>query len=248
MARQVSVPEAPSHAPPDAPDKQTSLLGTDASASPHRLRLVLVSTAPGRTLADSTAAIGTDPRNPQVYAGGAVLSNGARIVDIRSGRVTLSLRGRNTSLQVEEEAATRAAQTSGWDRRAEAALIDSGDPASVGAADDASSQLAREPSSREDLSAFLRLQPVFDGDRVSGLMVFAGTDASRLSSLGLEAGDIIRVVGGVPIGSQAASQEIDDVLSAGDSLVVEIDRKGSRLSVFMDGARLGDDGKTIDHP
>ncbi|HUQ11313.1 MAG TPA: type II secretion system protein N, partial [Steroidobacteraceae bacterium] len=189
----------PVHQPSPAPDKQASLLGTDASVA-KRLKLVLVATTPGGKLADRTAALGTDPRNPQVYAGGAVLSNGARIVDIQADRITLSLRGRVSTLEVDPGAASRAALMSATHGAPRAGpLIADGDPAGVGAAADAGASLAREPSSREDLSDYLRPQPVFDNDQLSGLMVLTGTRASKLASLDLESGDVIRSVAGVPV-------------------------------------------------
>jgi type II secretory pathway component PulC len=248
VVRHLPVAPAPIHNPP-APDQQVSLFGTDASSSPHRLRLVLVSTSPGSALAESTATLGTDARNPQVYAGGALLSNGARIVDIRPDRITLALRGRKTTLHVEPGATNRAALESALGARPMASPLDAGDPASVGAADDASAQLADEPSSREDLSDWLRPQPVFENGEVAGILVFTGANPSRLASLGLESGDVIRAIGGLPVRSEAAWPELDDVLSAGGSLVVEVERKGSRLSVSMDGARLADDiGRSVEHP
>jgi type II secretion system protein C len=234
--------QVPAHAPPSAPEKSASQLGTDASVSPRRLKLVLVAATPGHTLADSTAALGTDARNPQVYAGGALLSNGARIVDIRPDRVTLSLRGRSSILRVEPAATNRVVPSNAIEARHPASpSIADDDPAGVGAAADAGDRLARVASSREDLSDQVRPQPEFANGQVSGLVVFPGTDASRLASLGLEAGDVIRAVAGVPVRSEAAWQEIDDVLSSGGSLVVGIERKGKRLSISIDGARLADD-------
>lgn len=210
--------------PTQAPGEKVSVLGTDASLSPGPLKLILVSTAPKPTLADSTAALGTDPRNPQTYAGGAVLSNGARIVDIRHDRIVLSMRGQKTTLAVEPTSAVPDGNA--------------GEAGSVGAMSGQQANVPPGVSSREDLSEFLRPQPEYENGRLSGLRIFAGTNASRLASLGLEAGDVIRAVSGAPVTSERAWQEVDDILSSGGSLVVEVERKGTRLSVSLDGARL----------
>jgi hypothetical protein len=88
-------------APLPAPEKQVSILGTEASLSDRPLKLVLVATRPGRTLGDSTASLGTDARNPQTYGGGAVLSNGARITDVQSDHVVLSQDGKRSTLRID---------------------------------------------------------------------------------------------------------------------------------------------------
>jgi type II secretory pathway component PulC len=94
------------------------------------------------------------------------------------------------------------------------------------------------PTSRDDLSEILRPQPVFENEKFAGLKIFAGTSPGRLSALGIEAGDVIRSIEGKVIESDAAWQEIDDVLSSGGSVVVGIERNGSLMSVSLDGARL----------
>lgn len=96
---------APQAAKPSArspvPDKLASLLGTDASSRNRPLKLVLVATRPGPTLGESTASLGTDPRNPQTYAGGAILSNGARIAEVRPDHIVLSQGGNKSTLRIE---------------------------------------------------------------------------------------------------------------------------------------------------
>ena len=93
-------------------------------------------------------------------------------------------------------------------------------------------------TSREDLSEFVRTQPVFDGEQLVGLKLLPGTNASRLASLGVQPGDVIRSVEGKQIKSDAAWQRIDDALSSGSSIVVGIERDGSLMSISLDGARL----------
>jgi hypothetical protein len=82
VAETASRPSAP-------PDAATSLLGTASSISPDELTLVLVATSPGRTPRDGTASLGTDPRNPQTYAAGASLVNGAVLAEIHADHVVL---------------------------------------------------------------------------------------------------------------------------------------------------------------
>jgi type II secretory pathway component PulC len=232
---------------PAAPDTTTSLLGTDASISDKPLQLVLVGTAPGRTLADSTATLGTDPRNPQTYAGGAILANGARIDDIQADRIVLRLDGRRETLMVDREAPARTAMSSVVNgQRAKAGYpiltptTAEGRAGATSIGGPRAKHLDRVSSSREDLSDVVRPVPVFENDKFAGLKILPGTNSSRLAVLGLESGDIVRSVEGKLIESDAAWQSIDDALSSGGSIVVGIERNGALTSISLDGARLAE--------
>jgi hypothetical protein len=237
----------PAFVPAPAPDKQTSMLGTDASLSERPLQLVLVATAPAATLADSTATLGTDPRNPQTYAGGAVLANGARIEEIHGDRIVVALNGRRDTLVIDRDSPGRVAMTAAINEQRSAkgyrildATLAEGQPGSatsIGGSEHAGRQ-EKLPTSRDDLSEFLRPQPVFENEKFVGLRIFPGTNPARLAALGIEAGDVIRSVAGKIIESDAAWQEIDDVLSSGGSIVVGIERNGNLMSVSLDGSRL----------
>jgi general secretion pathway protein C len=236
----------PAFVPAPAPDKQTSYLGTDSSISEKPLQLVLVATSPASSLADGTATLGTDPRNPQTYAGGALLANGARIDEIHADRIVLSRNGRRETLVVDREAVSRVAMNASINEQRAAKGLEiltptlaegkAGSLTSVGGMD--AGRQEKAATSREDLSAILRPQPVFENDKFIGLRILPGTSPGRLAALGMEAGDVIRTVEGKLIESDAAWQAIDDALSAGDSIVVGIERNGSLMSVSLDGSRL----------
>jgi hypothetical protein len=224
---EVSKPESasltqPEIIPPTGSDASTSLLGTDSSASRKPLQLVLVRTTVGRTLEESTASLGADPRNPQTYAGGAVLVNGARIEEIRNDRVVLRLGAQRSELLI----GRHAARATGMNEIA----------TRVGGTKD--STLDRIASSREDLSAVVRPMAVFENDKLAGYKLVEGTSSAQFSRLGLESGDVLRSVEGRPIVSDAAWTEVDDAISAGASIVVGIERHGSLTSMTLDGSQL----------
>lgn len=241
---------APAFAPPLAPDKETSVLGTDASVSEKALQLVLVSTAPAASLQDSTATLGTDPRNPQTYSGGAILANGARIEEIHSDRIVLARNGFRETLVADGDAASRVSRIAAVNEQRAAKGYEiltptlaegrPGSVSSIGGGGDSGRQ-SSVATSREDLSEFIRPQAVYENEKFAGLKILPGTNGSRLASLGMEAGDVIRSVEGKLIESDSAWQEIDDVLSSGGSIVVGIERNGSVISVSLDGTRLAAD-------
>lgn len=250
--RQPPKPDVPSLTQPviipaPAPDVTTSLLGTDASNSDKPLQLVLVSTAPGKTLRESTASLGTDPRNPQTYAGGAILANGAVIEEIQVDRVVLQLDGRRATLMIDRNAAARVAMNAVVNEQRTKAghpvltpTLSEGPigPTTVGGRRGSAGQIQNMPTSHEDLSNFIRSQPVFENGRIAGIKLLPGTNVSHLASLGAQSGDVIRSVEGKMIDSASAWEKIDDALMSGRSIVVGIEREGSLTSILLDGSRL----------
>jgi hypothetical protein len=215
-------------------DPKDSLLGTNSSMSPDPLALVLVATAPGKTVREGTASLGTDPRNPQTYGAGATLVNGAQLAEIHRDHVVLDLDGKRSVLAV-------GGKTLG---RRLAQLVASSDSTAltVGGAEVVTRPLDTVPTSREDMSDVIRPEPFYERDAVAGIRILPGRDRSRLEALGLMSGDIIRAVDGKPIRSIDASWKvIDDALSTGTPIVVSIDRDGTLTSVFLDGSKLAQD-------
>ena len=242
-----AAPALPAAAP--APDVTTSVLGTSASASAEAQQLVLVATSPARNASDSTAMLGTDPRNPQTYAQGSTLANGAVISEIHADRIVLVLKGRRSTLAVDRNAASRLAMrdTLAQSNKASPTVLESlatpagADPAMiVGGPNAVKRPLDRASSSRDDFSQIMRSQPVFERDKFAGLQIIAGTRPAALAVLGLKEGDIVRTVEGKPVEGEAAWQAIDDAVTTGSSIVVGVERDGNLMSVSLDGAQLAE--------
>jgi type II secretory pathway component PulC len=254
--RQPPKPDAPSltqapavPAPAPAPDVTTSVLGTSSSASESAQQLVLVATSLGRNASESTAMLGTDPRNPQTYAQGSTLANGAVIAEIHADRIVLLLNGRRSTLALDRSAASRIAMrdTLSQSDKTSPTVLESlatptgADPATiVGGPNAVRRPLDRSSSSRDDFSEIMRSQPVFERDKFAGLRIFAGNRPAALQALGLKEGDIVRTVEGKPVDGDGAWQAIDDAVTTGASIVVGIERDGALMSVSLDGAQLAE--------
>jgi hypothetical protein len=218
-------------APAAPPDPATSLLGTDSSISPSERSLVLVATAPGRNPGTGTASLGTDPRNPQTYAAGARLANGAVLQEIYSDYVVLDRDGKQ-SLLLKAGVKPRVA------RRHQHIGTDSS-VLSVGGEESVNQPLERVASSREDLSEIIRAEPFFERDEYAGLKILPGIHGGRLEQLDLQPGDIVRTIEGRRTKSaDEAWQSLDDAISTGTPIVVGIERDGSMMSISIDGSRL----------
>jgi hypothetical protein len=217
--------------PPAHPEE--ALFGTDSSVSATEQQLVLVSTMPGRKPGEGTARIGTDPRNPQTYARGAQLANGAVIREVHDGYVILEREGRQSLLLV-----------AGADVKLTTRHRDIGKDGSVitvGGEEAVSRPLDKVATSREDLSEIIRAEPYFERDEFAGLKIIPGTNRSRLAQLELEAGDIVRTIEGRQIKSaDAAWQVLDDAISSGAAVTIGVQRDGAIISMSLDGSHLAE--------
>jgi general secretion pathway protein C len=216
------------HVAPD-PHPRTSVLGTDASVSDVAVRLQLFATSPGLSPRDGTAVLGTHASNPQTYAVKSVLASGAILDEIHADHVVLLIRGIRTRLykvgiQAPEDEALIAATT-------------------VGGPGIADRPVEKRISSYSHPTDFIRPRLVFESEKVVGFEVSAGRGAHRLAQLDLEPGDIIRKIDGRPVSSDADWQRLTAALGKGASVVLEIDRKESSLSIVMDGAWITSDAQ-----
>jgi hypothetical protein len=225
-------PTTPSAAGPPA-DPQISLLGTDSSVSPKALELVLVATRPGKSAREGSASLGTDVRNPQTYAAGARLGNGAILEEIYADYVVLNREGNRSILALQG----RTPQVKKQHRS-----LDTDDAAThVGGEAVVNAPIERVPSSREDLSEIIRAEPHYERDEFAGLKIVPGTNRGQLARLELQAGDIVRSIDGKRLKSpDTAWQTLDDAISTGTPIVISIEREGTLMSISLDGSKLGE--------
>lgn len=219
--------------PMPPPDPQTSLLGTDSSLSTTELELVLVATSPGTKPNEGRAALGTDVRNPQTYAAGARLANGAVLKEIYADYVVLSHDGKLSLLTLHGRTPRV--------KHAHRFLSTDEEATRVGGEAVANAPLERVPSSRVDLSEIIRAEPVYERDEFAGLKIVPGTNRGEIAKLELQSGDIVRSIEGKRVKSaDAAWQVLDDAITTRTPVVVTIDRDGTLMSISLDGSRLSE--------
>jgi hypothetical protein len=215
------------------PDPQISLLGTDSSLSPKALELVLVATRPGKSPGEGDASLGTDVRNPQTYAAGARLGNGAILKEIYPDYVVLSLERKLSILALQGR--TPKVREKHQSLPTDEAATHVGGEAVVNA------PIERVPSSREDLSEIIRSEPHYERDEFAGLKIVPGTNRGQLARLELQAGDIVRTIDGKRLKSpDTAWQTLDDAISTGTPIVISIEREGTLMSISLDGSKLSE--------
>jgi general secretion pathway protein C len=215
-------------------DPKLALIGTDASLSKTPLDLVLVATSPGRNASEGTAALGVDPRNPQTYVAGALLSNGARIVEVYYDRIVLQREGARAVLRLGSSQTSPLDQPGGlkgaFEKNPEAS-----DPALLrvgGASRSPSSQAA----SVDEVSGVVRATPHFENGALAGFKLYPGERASSFAALGLKSGDIVRSVNGLALQSEAQWTEVAFSVADGNPVSVTIEREGSLMAMSLDAA------------
>ncbi len=196
--------------------------GTESSASAKPLAIHLISTAPGRNASEGTARIGVSVENPQTYAAGAVLANGARLTAVYIDRVVLQREDESVTLYVQGE------QRRGSHERESELLF-------VGGQRDDDAAL---PSTRNVLTDYLRPSPVFDGNQIVGFQVYSGRASGVFSQMGLQAGDLITSIDGAPLVDANQAMDLLQYVAEGGAVIATVSRNNSALQVSLDGALI----------
>ena len=184
-------------------------------------KLRLVAARPGRNAREGTAQLATGGADALTYVAGALLANGAALLEIYSDHVVLKRDDVTTELYLDgrERASKVAAE----------ALTSVDKPAS---------RPGTQPVGPETYSNLLRAAPRFVDAKISGFEVYSGTEASALSRLNLQSGDILLEVDGQLLTSVEELYRSLKSIRGGASLTATVQRGSEQLVLTMDGAML----------
>jgi type II secretion system protein C len=209
------------------PQAMKPLTGTDSSISEKPLRLLLAGTLPGRNAFEGTALIGVARENVQTYAAGSILVNGARLAEIHSRYVVLERNGRSAKLYLQNLRDTPAAEA------AVSNLLSVGGPQKIKPA---------VATVVEPITDYLRPSPVYDGANLRGYEVYPGKRGGVFYQMGLQSGDVITSIEGMPLNDPAQAFEMFRQLMDGVALAATVNRKGNIQRLTLDGGLI-----TVDH-
>ena len=208
------------------PASTKPLPGTDSSISEKPLALLLSGTLPGRNAFEGAAMIGVTRENPQTYAAGAVLANGARLAEIHEKFVVLERKGRKAKLYLQELTNQYLAKSDTSD------VLMVGGPQKIKPA---------VPTSVEPLTDYLRPSPMYDGEALRGYEVYPGKRSGVFYQMGLQAGDVITSIEGTTLSDSEQAFEMFRQLMDGMALTATINRKGKIQQVSLDGSMIAAD-------
>jgi general secretion pathway protein C len=188
---------------------------------PNPLTLILVSVVPGRTAPEWSAQIGVVRESPQTYMVGAMLENGARLMEIQSDYVVLQKDGRTAWLYLSS------GPNSGQ-----------GDVAILKVDGNRQARAPARITSREALTDYIRPSPVYDGDNLLGYEVYPGVKMDPFARMGLQPGDVITEIDGAPLTDPGAAWDILHELMTGGVLLAVVKRRSSVEHITLDGSLL----------
>jgi general secretion pathway protein C len=160
--------------------------------------------------------------SPQTYQAGAMLENGARLVEIHSDYVLMKNGAKEARLYLESAHSTA--------KIGDTAML------TVGGAQE--TPPPAKITSREILTDYIRPSPVYDGDTLVGFQVYPGMKSGPFTQMGLQAGDLITELEGTPLSDPAVAWDIFHQLAAGSAVAATVIRRDTPQSVSLDGSLI----------
>ncbi|HEU0224469.1 MAG TPA: type II secretion system protein GspC [Steroidobacteraceae bacterium] len=201
--------------------------GDPGDAPATSANLTLAGTLAGRDPQQGWAIIGASGQSARVYATGASLPGGSRLVAVYPDRVILDRSGARESLMLPR-------LTGGAGGGASAAYPPPG-AASQASLADSVRQLAQDSAAANEL---LRPQPVFAGGSLRGYRVYPGRNRAQFAGLGLQPGDLVTAVNGAPLDDPNRGLEILRGIGQGSAVTLTIDRNGQQQQLTVDPAAV----------
>lgn len=198
---------------------QPEPVGTDSSVSKTRVPFILKAIRLGRNAREGYAELGVNPASPQTYRAGALLANGARIEEIYSEYIVLERDGQRVRLYVDGHAPPDHPSF-------DSALL------MVGGADRPTPAL---PNSTDALTDYIRVTPVYRGEALQALEVYANERSDVFVKLGLEPGDRITAINGEALSDAASAIASLRRLTRGEALQITVQRRGRLETLSADG-------------
>lgn len=196
-----------------------------AEAPRTRVALVLAGTLAVRDPKAGLAIIGETAQAGHVYAAGSALPGGVRLHEVYADRVVLDRDGALETLPL-----PRAIGGTVVPRRALAAP-----GAEPPLAESVQKLIAGGP---EVVGDVLRPMPSYSNGQLKGFRVYAGRDRRKFAKLGLQPGDVVTQVNGVPLGDAQHGLEALRTLGGAGSAIVTIERGGATQQLTVDAAQL----------
>ena len=195
----------------------------DPNAAPATAaNLALAGTLAGLDPGQGWAIIGASAQAARVYATGATLPGGTRLVAVYPDRVILDRNGTRESLALPRLSGAAGGPAVAYrpDGAQSASLVDS----------------VRELMTQDQsaVNELLRPQPVFAGAQLRGYRVYPGRNRGQFAKLGLQPGDLVTAVNGAPLDDPNRALEALRGVGMGPAVTLTIDRNGQQQQLAID--------------
>jgi general secretion pathway protein C len=203
-----------------------SMTGDPTAAPATSANLALAGTLAGIDPEQGWAIIGASAQAARVYATGATLPGGSRLLAVYPDRVILDRNGVRESL-----ALPRLSGIAG----ATPVAYQPGGTQSGSVADNVRELLVQDQSAVNEL---LRPQPVFAGAQLRGYRVYPGRNRGQFAKLGLQPGDLVTAVNGAQLDDPNRGLEALRSVGMGAAVTLTIDRNGQQQQLTVDPAAV----------
>lgn len=197
-----------------------------ADAPRTNVPLVLAGTLAVRDPKAGLAIIGESAQTGHVYAVGATLPGGVRLHEVYTDRVVLDRGGALESLPLPRTALA-------------------GRPARVAGAEPPLGETVQKiiNGGPEVVGEVLRPMPSYNNGKLAGFRVYAGRDRRKFARLGLQPGDVVTQVNGVPLGDAQHGLDALRTLGGAGTAIVTVDRGGATQQLTIDASQLSGIGE-----
>lgn len=198
-----------------------------AAAPRTNVPLVLAGTLAGSEPDRGLAIVGENAQSARVYAVGATLPGGVKLHAVYADRVILDRNGALETLPLPRQIAPGTGFAGA--RRAPAPTAE---PA---LAESVQKLIAAGP---EVVGEMVRPMPDFANGQLRGFRLYPGRDRQKFAKLGLQAGDLVTQVNGVPLTDPQRGLEILRGLGAAGQANVTVERGGSVQQITVNAAQV----------
>jgi len=202
--------------------------GDPGEAPATSANLTLAGTLAGRDPEQGWAIIGASGQSARVYATGASLPGGSRLLAVYPDRVILDRNGARESLMLPR-------LTGGAGGAVAGAYVAAAPAPQASLADSVRQLMAQDPAAANEL---LRPQPVFAGGSLRGYRVYPGRNRAQFAGLGLQPGDLVTAVNGAALDDPNRGLEILRGIGQGSAVTLTIDRNGQQQQLTVDPAAV----------
>ena len=203
----------------------------DNAALSTAANLVLAGTLAGLAPENGWAIIGATAQSARVYATGASLPGGARLVAVFPNRVVLERGGLREQLMLPRLSGSAGAPPA-------TAYAPNGAAQARSLVDRVNELVGQNPSAANEL---LRPQPVFAGGQLRGYRVYPGRNRAQFARTGLQPGDLVTAVNGVALDDPNRGLEILRGVGQGTAVTLSIDRNGQQQTLSVDPSSVVDE-------
>lgn len=166
----------------------------------------------------------------QMYAVGAQLPGGARLQSVYPDHVLLNLNGRTQTLSLPKFSGSSGAADAGFTTPGLPPVVYGRSLPATQNLMQLRNELVSHP---ERLMDMMRAMPVMEDGKLTGYRVFPVGNSDAFSKLGLDPGDVVTAVNGIPLDNPAQSLQVLNNIRTSDQVSITFIRNGQQQTRIL---------------